>query len=292
VVTPLAISALGLGKAFQHRAVLHQLNFSVEPGMAVGLLGANGAGKTTLMKLLLGLLKADVGRASLFGENSFGLTPQVRQRIAYVAQSSNQFWWLSGRAMLKYIAAFYPNFDWSYADELLDRWKVSTKSVIGVLSPGQQQRLSIIRALATRPDLIMLDEPIASLDPATRMAVIDELISERRRRTLTILFSSHITGDLERLCSHLAIMMNGQIDCFEPLSTFSDLVRVQLSGDESFLSKLTLAGCHAMRTPTEGRRLLLIDRNAAKGLAERIPPQVSVEVQPLDLEAVLAEWMQ
>jgi ABC-2 type transport system ATP-binding protein len=218
-----AVSVVGICKSFGSRSVLKQLNFLVEAGMAVGLLGANGAGKTTLMKIILGLLPTDTGRVTVLGDDVASLSPAVRARIAYVPQTPNQFAWLTGRAMLKYVAAFYPDFDWAYANDLLERWKVSSKSLIGVLSPGQQQRLSIVRALATRPEIIILDEPIASLDPATRIAVIDELIREREHRTLTVLFSSHITGDLERLCSHLAVMADGQIVAFDSLASFTDL---------------------------------------------------------------------
>jgi ABC-2 type transport system ATP-binding protein len=118
----------------------------------------------------------------------------VRARIGYVPQIPNQFAWLTGRAMLRYLAAFYPRFDWTYTDALIERWKISLKTPIGLLSPGQQQRLSIVRALGHRPDFLVLDEPIAALDPATRMAVIDELSSEHRARGVSVIFSSHITG--------------------------------------------------------------------------------------------------
>jgi hypothetical protein len=110
-------------------------------------------------------IAVDSGHCELLGETSPALSSDARERIGYVPQSPGQFPWLSGQAMLRYISAFYPRFDWSYARELAGRWKVALHSPIGVLSPGQQQRLSIVRALATRPDVLILDEPIASLDP-------------------------------------------------------------------------------------------------------------------------------
>ena len=207
--------ARDLRKSFGNHVVLNGLTLDVPRGHTVGLLGANGAGKTTLLKILLGLIKPDGGEALIAGESSSHLSPEVRGRIGYVPQSPAQFGWLNGKAMLDYVGAFYPTYDSEYASALLERWKVSLKTPIAALSPGQQQRLSIVRALAPRPEFIVLDEPIASLDPATRLAVIEELTAERRRRSLTILFSSHITGDLRRLCSHFAVLAGGRIAVLE-----------------------------------------------------------------------------
>ena len=201
-----AITARGLKKIFNHQRVLDHLDLTIERGETIGLLGSNGAGKTTLLKSLLGLLAVDGGRCTVLGEPSTSLSPAARAQIAYVPQHPGQFAWLTGKAMLHYVSNFYPAFDWTYAQELVARWKLALATPIGVLSPGQQQRLSIVRALAIRPELLVLDEPIASLDPATRIAVIDELSNERKRRPLTVIFSSHLIGDLERFCSQFAVL--------------------------------------------------------------------------------------
>src|SRR5579862_3927648 len=139
-----AIEVQGLSKSYRRHSVLADLNVQVQSGAAVGLLGANGSGKTTLLKILLGLLEVDSGNIRVLGEVPRELSAQARGMISYVPQTPNQFFWLTGRAMLKYIAAFYPSFDWDYAKELSDRWKVSLRTPISVLSPGQQQRLSIV----------------------------------------------------------------------------------------------------------------------------------------------------
>ncbi len=146
-----AVTARGLKKIFNRQSVLDLLDLTIERGEAVGLLGANGAGKTTLLKLLLGLLPVDGGRCTVLGELSSSLSSGVRGRLAYVPQSPGQFPWLTGLSMLRYVSSFYPSFDWGYAQDLAARWKLALATQIGVLSPGQQQRLSIVRALATRP---------------------------------------------------------------------------------------------------------------------------------------------
>jgi ABC-2 type transport system ATP-binding protein len=287
-----AIDVHGLTKSFRRHSVLANLDLQVKFGAAIGLLGANGSGKTTLLKILLGLLEADNGTRLILSESSRELSAEARARIAYVPQTPNQFFWLSGRAMLKYVAAFYPSFDWDYVKELSDRWKVSLRTPISVLSPGQQQRLSIVRALATRPELLVLDEPIASLDPATRIAVVDELIRLRAERRLTLLFSSHITGDLERLCTDFAILAGGRIAALGPVENFRQLVRTSVEGDEASLARLSFDGCRHVRKTKDGERMVLADEGAGRRLRQSLPNAVRVTTQTSDLETVFSEWMQ
>jgi ABC-2 type transport system ATP-binding protein len=149
-----AFECTSISKSFGRRKVLDGLNLRVEAGQRIGLLGANGAGKTTLLKILLGLMPPTAGMAQVAGEGAASLSAPMRARIGYVPQTPNQFAWLTGHAMLRYVAAFYPRFDWPYTRSLAGRWKLSLKTPIGVLSPGQQQRLSIVRALGPRPDFV------------------------------------------------------------------------------------------------------------------------------------------
>jgi ABC-2 type transport system ATP-binding protein len=286
------ISVRGLQKSYGRRRVLNGLDLDVERGAAIGLLGANGVGKTTLIKTVLGLVPVDAGRCTVLGDSSTTLSPSVRARLAYVPQSPSQFPWLTGRAMLKYVSTFYSTFDWAYVHDLAARWKLALRSVIGALSPGQQQRLSIVRALASRPDLIVLDEPIASLDPATRIAVIDELISERAKRSITIVFSSHLVGDLERLCSKFAVLSSGRIAVLEEVSWFRGLVRARLQGDETSLESISIPSAALIRKGGDGQRIAMLDRSAAEKLAADTRAGVTVTIDKPDVEAVASEWMQ
>ena len=286
------VTARGLKKSFGRRPVLDLLDLTVERGEAVGLLGANGAGKTTLLKSLLGLQPVDGGRCTVLGESSSSLSPAVRARIAYVPQTSVQFPWLTGHAMLHYVSAFYPVFDWDYARDLAKRWKLALRTPIGVLSPGQQQRLSIVRALSTRPDVLTLDEPIASLDPATRIAVIDEIIAERARRPVSIIFSSHLIGDLERLCSKFAVLAGGKIAVIEDVAWFKNLVRVTLEGDERVLAEMPVAGAFLLRKATDGRRVAIVEHTGVEGLAGTLPSTIRMTADEPDVETLTSEWMQ
>jgi len=286
-----AFRADGLSKSFDSHAVLNNLNLAVPCGAAVGLLGANGAGKSTLIKLLLGLMEADAGRCTVAGEPSRALSPAVRQRLGYVPQMPGSFAWLTGRQMLRYVAAFYPFFDWPYVDTLLDRWKISVKTPIFALSPGQQQRLSIVRALGSRPELLVLDEPIASLDPVTRLSVIDELIQQRAQRPLTILFSSHITHDLSRLCSHFVVLAQGKAALNESVQRCTDLLTLVIGGEELELEDLIVADALLIRRAAVGERRITIDCRHRERLIAGLPNGCRVIAVIEDLEVVLSEWM-
>jgi ABC-2 type transport system ATP-binding protein len=286
-----AVTARGLKKSFGRQAVLNLLDLTIKSGEAIGLLGSNGAGKTTLLKSL-GLQPVDAGRCTILGESSATLSPSIRARVAFVPQNPGQFPWLTGQGMLRYVSAFYPSFDWDYVGDLGTRWKLALRTPIGQLPPGQQQRLSIVRSLATRPEVLVLDEPIASLDPATRIAVIDEIISERGRRPVSVIFSSHLIGDLKRLCSKLAVLAAGKIAVIEDVSWFNGLARVSLEGDEQALASLPISGASLVRKPADGRRIVIVDRSAVERMAAALPSAVRITADEPDVETLTSEWMQ
>jgi ABC-2 type transport system ATP-binding protein len=288
-----AFECTALSKSFGRREILAGLSLRIEAGETVGLLGANGAGKTTLLKILLGLMPASAGSTAIAGERSRSLSKMARGRIAYVPQTPTQFAWLTGQSMLKYIAAFYPAFDWAYTRSLAERWKVSLKTPIGLLSPGQQQRLSILRALGPRPDFVVLDEPIAALDPATRMAVIEELTHEHRERGISVIFSSHITADLQRFCTRFIVLANETIALNETTEECRRLQRITVTGDEERLRELTFEHCKHVRKSRDGERVLVCSTDRVDALMAQLPPALAAAVDASeDLESIFSEWMQ
>ena len=285
------ISARNVSKSFQGRRVLDELSLQVERGSVVGVLGANGSGKTTLLKVLLGLLPRDSGIAKIYGANADDLPPEVRERIGYVPQSSQLFAWLTGRSMLRYVGSFYPNYDHEYAQSVAERLQVSLKTSIEALSPGQQQRLSIVRALATRPEILVLDEPMSALDPAARLFVIDELLREQRSRELTIIVSSHIVHDLQRYCTHLAVVKNGRVAIHERMESFAGLVRVLATGEESILASTEFAKAGHVRISNPGERTLIVARDSIAAVERELPDGITLRQLEGDLEALVSEWM-
>ncbi|MFC0349255.1 ABC transporter ATP-binding protein [Undibacterium danionis] len=206
------ISIKGLSKQFKPQRVLKNLDWEVEAGSIVGLLGRNGAGKSTLIECLLGLRDAESeSEVRIFGDDVRHLSEATKAKIGYVPQTSDLFEWLTPRQMLAYFKALYPHWNDAKVDTLMQRWDLPYDKVISKFSGGQKQRLSIIRALAHDPELLILDEPVASLDPAGRRDFLREIVDSVMDQNTTIVFSTHILSDLERVAMKVAFLYNGRI---------------------------------------------------------------------------------
>jgi len=209
-----------ISKHFGATQVLDGLDFQVLPGQVIGLLGRNGAGKSTLLECLLGLRETDGGSVTIYGEDVNALSDATRARIGYVPQKSDLFEWMTPRQMLDYFEALYPRWNAAKVDGLLARWgfdQLMQNKPISKLSGGEQQRLSIIRALGPDPDLLILDEPVASLDPLGRREFLRELIGGVVERGTTVVFSTHILSDLERVALDVVFLKGGKIALQGPL---------------------------------------------------------------------------
>jgi ABC-2 type transport system ATP-binding protein len=234
---------LAYGKAAD--PVLRDLSWTLQPGQVVGLLGRNGAGKTSLLECLLGLREPQAGTVRLFGQSADVLDDAARARIGYVPQGSDLFENLTPAQLLAYFRAFYPRWNEAKVEGLLSRWEIPRDQAIGKLSGGQQQRLSIIRALAHEPDLLILDEPVASLDPIGRRDFLRELVEHVINRGTTVVFSTHILSDLERVAFHVAFLKQGQIGLQAPLDELLDSTR-RVTGPAEAVS--ALAREHGLQT--------------------------------------------
>ncbi len=203
----------GVSKHFGSQSILSGLDWSIATGQVVGLLGRNGAGKSTLIECLLGLRESDAGTVTVFGEDVRNLSETARARIGYVPQQSDLFEWLTPHQMLDYFKALYPRWNATKVTQLLARWELDAAKCarpISKLSGGEKQRLSIIRALAHDPDLV-LDEPVSALDPVGRRDFLRELVDGVIERNTTVLFSTHILSDLERVALDIAFLKDGKI---------------------------------------------------------------------------------
>lgn len=191
--------------------VLTGVNLSLAPGSVLGLIGRNGAGKSTLIRAMLGLLQPLSGSATVFGEPALKLSDAVKERIAYVPQQPEALAWLTAEQMLDYVGRFYPRWDAVFAKRTLDRWQIAPNKLLAKLSPGERQRVDLIRALASQPQLLVLDEPAAALDPVARRELLREIALRAGEAGTTVLFSTHIVSDLERVASEIAFLHQGKL---------------------------------------------------------------------------------
>ncbi len=277
-------------KRFGEKRVLNGVDWSVPRGSVVGLLGRNAAGKTTLLKLALGLLRADHGQIELLGEDPWELSDETKSRIGYVPQEYHPYPWMTPREVLDYIAAFYPHWDALFIDELLRKWELDSDTLSKDLSVGQRQKLGLLAALGNLPELLILDEPAASLDPAARRAFLElvlEVVSEGER---TVIFSTHILSDLERVADRVAILREGRIVYDDDLDSLKDSVkRMRIVSTSELPRDLDIPGL--LHSKVQGREAVISviceNGSLAKELERRFAAQV--QVQELNLEDIFLE---
>ena len=247
-VSPLAIS--GLCKRFRTgwrstQEVLAGVDLEVASGTIVGLLGVNGSGKSTLLKTLVGLLRADAGEVRVFGADPWSMTAETKHRIGYVPQEVRVAPWMTVAEVVRYTAAFYATaWDHAWAEELIDRFRLSRTDRAGTLSGGQTQKLGLVLALGHRPELLLLDEPVAALDPVARRELLATLVqladeTANSHHSQTVLFSTHITADLERVATHVALLKQGRVTMFEEIDQIKESVqRVRITSARPLPEKL------------------------------------------------------
>lgn len=282
--------AEGVTKSFSGHAVLNGLDWEVKPGQVIGLLGRNGAGKSTLIECLLGLRELDAGQVAIYGEDVGYLSEATRARIGYVPQKSDLFEWLTPDQMLAYFKALYPRWNEAKVEGLLERWGFNALmrgKTIGKLSGGERQRLSIIRALAHDPSLLVLDEPVSALDPVGRRDFLRELIESVIERDTTVIFSTHILTDLERVALDVAFLKDGKIALQGALDTLLERAR-RVVGPSSVIDTLTKAGAWG-RTHRTGDTSSFVTLEGGDELAAREP---AVRVDALSLEDLFVEVTQ
>jgi ABC-2 type transport system ATP-binding protein len=212
-MSALAIEARGLSKAFPGGVnAVEDLDFELRRGAVYGLMGRNGAGKTTALRLMLGLLRPDRGTARVLGHDFWTAPRAVRSQVAYVAQAQPLPGWMALRELDRLGRSSYSGWDAEYARDLSRRWHLAWERPVASLSAGEQRKAALILALAARPQVLVLDEPAAGLDPLARRALVDEVVELLAQEgECAIVLSTHITSDLERLAEYVGVMAHGRL---------------------------------------------------------------------------------
>ena len=222
---PLAIETRGLTKYYGDRPVVHALDLKVPVGCVYGFLGRNGTGKSTTIKMLTGMVQPDEGEAIVLGESVREVFPATRGRIAYVAEGHPLYRTLTIRQIERFSRAFYPDWNSDLFHQILDHFELPPKRRIWWLSRGQRAQVALALAVAPDPELLILDDPTLGLDTVVRRDFLESMIQIIQRQGRTILFSSHILGDVERVADRIGVLVDGvlRVDC--PTEHFKESVK-------------------------------------------------------------------
>jgi ABC-2 type transport system ATP-binding protein len=208
-VTPI-LQASGLGKRYGRRWALRDCTLSIPAGRVVGLVGPNGAGKTTLLHLAVGLLQPTAGGIEVLGGRP-AESPAQLGRVGFVAQDTPTYATLSVADHLRLGGWLNPAWDREQAERRIERLGLDPAQRAGKLSGGQRAQLALTLAIAKRPELLILDEPVASLDPRARRDFLRGLMEVVAEHGMSVVLSSHLVADLERVCDYLVVLVNSRV---------------------------------------------------------------------------------
>jgi ABC-2 type transport system ATP-binding protein len=277
-----------LRKSFRGARALAGVSLELRRGEIVGLIGPNGGGKTTLLRQVVGLHLPDDGRCVTLGRVAAELGPEELARIGYVDQQSELLGWMRVDRHIDFVKAYYPRWNSALERAYLDRFDIPTDVRVSTLSPGVRQQLAVLLAVAFEPELLILDEPAAAMDPLARARFLDlllELIQDQRR---AIVISSHILSDIEKVVDRVVILRKGVVVRDASLDELREAYRrVRLHAiDGQVPETIALPGVVEMQR--NGRQALLTVRGAGDDAIQDAARGAGcvAEIDPLPLDDI------
>ncbi len=222
------VEVKGLTKRFGKFTALKKVDLSVNEGEIYGFIGPNGAGKSTTIRVLLGMLKPSEGQVTIFGKDAWKDAVAIHKRVAYVSGDANLWPNLTGGEVIDLFLTMRGKGNGNRRDELIERFKLDPSKKCRTYSKGNRQKIALIAAFASEADLYILDEPTAGLDPLMER-IFQECILEVKQQGKTVLLSSHILSEVEKLCDRVAIIREGEIIETGTLSQMRHLTRTKLT---------------------------------------------------------------
>jgi len=282
----------GLSKSFGRHIVFSGLNIKLTAGKVYGLLGLNGEGKTTLIRILLGVIPADGGEIHYKDSAVSFRSAAYKEEVGYLPEDPFFFGGMRVGELLDFNAAFYRRWDGRRAEELLKRFSLDRKAKIKTLSRGMKLRLEMAVALAARPALLVLDDPTSGLDVLTRHDFLQDIIRELADSGTTILFSTHLVHELERIVDHLFILHRGRLILDEEHEAVKNSIRrVRLSFQGDPPQTLGIDG--VLSETREGQRMDVIVypwSDDKKKKIEGLSPTL-LDIEPLTLEDIFRSFV-
>lgn len=270
--------------------ILKNINAQVLPGQVIALLGKNGAGKTTLLETILGFGFPSAGEAKLWQREATQIAGETKQRIGFVPQQDELLPSLSGNDHLKLFKSFRTHWNQVLVDKLITEWLIPMEIATGKMSVGQRQKLSILLALAHEPELVILDEPVASLDPIARRQFLQQLVDIATDENRAVIFSTHIVSDVERVANQVWMLRDGELVYQGGLDELKEsVVRVTLMSDHPFPQKISRP--FVIKQKHSGHQCQLIIGHWQPEMQQQLAQEFSaqVRVEYLSLEDIFLE---
>ncbi|MCO8123756.1 ABC transporter ATP-binding protein [Stieleria sp. TO1_6] len=210
-LSPHAVEIRSLSRHFRGKPALTDVTLNIDHGSIFGLVGLNGAGKTTLIRHLIGSMKALHGSVNVLGQDPTIRPEKLLARIGYMSEEDSLPQWMRVNDLIQFCRSVYPGWSDRYAAELCEMFSLSPAAKLKSLSKGGRARAALLAAIAHRPELLILDEPSSGLDPIARADILEAIIRTTADEGRTVLFSSHLLDEIERVCDHVALLHDGKL---------------------------------------------------------------------------------
>jgi ABC-2 type transport system ATP-binding protein len=276
----------GVTKRFGRTVALDGVTVGIPRGSVVGLIGRNGCGKTTLLRHAAGLLLPDAGECLTFGVPAGRLESSHLVRMGVVHQRDPLLPYLSVGATLDFVASFHPSWDRGLEARAMDLLELERRPRVGALSPGNRQRVALLLAICHRPELLLLDEPLADLDPVARGRVMALLLERVLADGVSVVISSHLLSDLEPVVDRIVGVRDGRITANEELDTLKERYAEWVVTSRNGALPPGFPEPYIRSSRIEGRRGVLVVSGVAPGSEQAFEVRygVSVEARPLGLD--------
>jgi len=278
----------GVSRSFGKTLALDRLDLSVEPGTVLGLVGRNAAGKTTALRLAHGILFPDHGRIRVVGLDPVVQGMEVRSRVSLLSEESSLYPWMTVEEILGFAARLHPGWDRGLAEVLRDRLDLDPASRIRTLSRGSRAKVALVLAVACRPDLLLLDDPTAGLDPLVRREVLEGLLESVPAEGGAVLYASHLVHDVERVADRVVVLDGGRLTLEGSLEELKARVRkVTAVFEGEAPDPPELPG--KIHAKSHGRVLTVVTERGNGDLVSALRKlgASKVEIEPLSLEEIL-----
>ena len=286
------LNIISLDKSFGQKKVLENFNMTLQEGKVYGLLGNNGEGKTTLIRIIMGIIPSNKGEIFYKNQKIEFKHSAYKKEIGYIPEESFFYSWMTIKDLLDLNSSFYPKWNSKKAHEFLERFSLDNKVRIRTLSRGMKLKLGLIVALASEPELLILDDPTSGIDVPTRQDFLKGIIRELSEAGTTILFSTHLIHELEKIVDHLSILHNRHLILDEDYQKVKNAAkRVRITFKDSFPENIGIDG--VLKEQREGNIADLVIYPWDKVMEKQIEALSPIrwDIEPLSLEEIFISFV-